>query len=167
MGKIITDHNQLAGLLGELKAQGKRIVFCNGCFDVLHVGHIRYLSGARALGDVVVVAINSDDSVRKIKGPPHPLMTETERMEIVAALRDVDYVTCFSEPSADSLLLKLRPHIHAKGTDYTPESVPERAAVASAGGRVAIAGDPKAHSTRDIIATILERFANVKRERSQ
>jgi len=155
MGKIITDHNQLAGLLGELKAQGKRIVFCNGCFDVLHVGHIRYLSGARALGDVVVVAINSDDSVRKIKGPPHPVMPEAERMEVVAALRDVDYVTCFSEPSADNLLLKLRPHVHAKGTDYTLETIPERQTVLSYGGELAIVGDPKNHSSTSIKKQVL------------
>jgi len=155
MGKIITDHSRLAHILEGLKSQGKRVVFCNGCFDVLHVGHIRYLSGAKALGDVVVVAINSDDSVRKIKGPPHPLMTETERMEIVAALRDVDYVTCFSEPSADSLLLKLRPHVHAKGTDYTLETIPERKTVLSYGGELAIVGDPKNHSSSSIKKQVL------------
>jgi rfaE bifunctional protein nucleotidyltransferase chain/domain len=147
MAEIITDHDQLAKLLEKLKAQGKRIVFGNGCFDVLHVGHIRYLSGAKALGDVLVVAINSDDSVKKIKGPPHPLMPEAERMEIVAALSDVDYVTCFSEPSVDNLLLRLRPHVHAKGTDYTLETIPERQTVLSYGGELAIVGDPKNHSS--------------------
>ena len=157
MGKIITDHSRLAHILEGLKSQGKRVVFCNGCFDVLHVGHIRYLSGAKALGDVVVVAINSDDSVRKIKGPPHPLMTETERMEIVAALRDADYVTCFSEPSADNLLLKLRPHVHAKGTDYTLETIPERQTVLSYGGELAIVGDPKNHSSSSIKKQVLGR----------
>ncbi|HHT9132117.1 MAG TPA: adenylyltransferase/cytidyltransferase family protein [Candidatus Tripitaka californicus] len=157
MGKIITDHSRLAHILEGLKAQGKRIVFCNGCFDVLHVGHIRYLSGAKALGDVVVVAINSDDSVRKIKGPPHPVMPEAERMEIVAALRDVDYVTCFSEPSADSLLLKLSPHVHAKGTDYTLETIPERKTVLSYGGELAIVGDPKNHSSTSIKKQVFER----------
>ncbi len=155
MGEIITDHNQLACLLEGLKSQGKRIVFCNGCFDVLHVGHIRYLSGAKALGDVVVVAINSDDSVRKIKGPPHPLMPETERMEIVAALRDVDYVTSFSESSVDNLLLKLKPQVHAKGTDYTLETIPERQTVLSYGGELAIVGDPKNHSSTGIKKQVL------------
>lgn len=150
MGKVITDHRQLANFLEELKVQGKKIVFGNGCFDVLHVGHIRYLRGARALGDILVVAINNDDSVRKIKGPPHPLMPEGERMEIVAALKDVDYVTCFSEPSVDNLLLKLRPHIHAKGTDYTLETIPERQTVLSYGGELAIVGDPKNHSSTTI-----------------
>ncbi len=150
MGEIITNHNQLTHLLEGLKAQGKRIVFCNGCFDVLHVGHIRYLSGAKVLGDVVVVAINSDDSVKKIKGPPHPVMPEAERMEIVAALRDVDYVTSFSEPSVDNLLLRLRPHVHAKGTDYTLGTIPERKTVLSYGGELAIVGDPKNHSSTSI-----------------
>ena len=157
MAEIITDHNQLANLMEGLKAQGKRIVFCNGCFDILHVGHVRYLRGARALGDVLVVAINSDDSVKKIKGPLHPLMPEAERMEIVAALRDVDYVTCFSEPSVDNLLLKLKPHVHAKGTDYTLETIPERQTVLSYGGELAIVGDPKNHSSTSVKKQVFRR----------
>jgi rfaE bifunctional protein nucleotidyltransferase chain/domain len=156
VGEIITDHRHLNQLLEGLKAQGKKIVFGNGCFDILHVGHIRYLSGASALGDVLVVAINSDDSVRKIKGPPHPLMPVAERMEIVAAIRDVDYVTCFSEPSVDNLLLRLKPHVHAKGTDYTLETIPERQTVLSYGGELAIVGDPKNHSSSSIKKRVLE-----------
>jgi rfaE bifunctional protein nucleotidyltransferase chain/domain len=109
-----------------------------------------------ALGDVLVVAINSDDSVRRIKGPPHPLMPEAERMEIVSALRDVDYVTCFSEPSVDNLLLRLRPHVHAKGTDYTLETIPERQTVLSYGGELAIVGDPKSHSSTGLKKNILK-----------
>lgn len=147
MGEVITDHKKLASVLEGLKAGGRRVILCNGCFDVLHVGHIRCLSGAKALGDVLVVGVNSDSSVKEIKGPKYPLMPEGERMEIVAALRDVDYVTCFSEASADALLLKLRPDVHAKGTDYTRENVPERETVLSYGGEIAIVGDPKDHSS--------------------
>lgn len=157
MGEVIKDHRNLSALLESLKVGGKRVVFCNGCFDILHVGHIRYLKGARALGDVLVVAINSDSSVRELKGPEYPLVPLEERMEIVAALKDVDYVTCFSEPSADSLLLKLRPHVHAKGTDYTLESVPERQTVLSYGGEIAIVGDPKSHSSTDLKSQGLKR----------
>ncbi len=156
MAEIITDHNKLAHRLEQLKAQGKRVVFCNGCFDILHVGHVRYLGGAKALGDVVVVALNSDDSVRKIKGPPHPLMPLAERIEIVAALKAVDYVTCFSEPSVDTLLLKLKPHVHAKGTDYTLDTIPERQTVLSYGGELAIVGDPKSHSSTSLKKQIFQ-----------
>jgi rfaE bifunctional protein nucleotidyltransferase chain/domain len=145
-------------LVSTARAQGKRIVLANGCFDLLHVGHVRYLRAARALGDVLLVAINSDDSVRRLKGPGRPLMPADERAEVVGALAGVDAVVLFDDDRADALIGQLRPDVHAKGTDYEEESVPERASVLAAGGRVAIAGDPKTHATRDLIQTILERF---------
>jgi rfaE bifunctional protein nucleotidyltransferase chain/domain len=141
------------------RAQGKRVVLANGCFDLLHVGHVRYLQGARALGDALVVGLNSDASVRRLKGPGRPVMPAVERAELVAALRGVDAVVVFEEDSAETLITRLRPDIHAKGTDYTEQSVPERATVEALGARVAIAGDAKTHSTRDLIATILTRFS--------
>jgi rfaE bifunctional protein nucleotidyltransferase chain/domain len=149
-------------LVSQLKAARKTVVLANGCFDLLHVGHIRYLTAAKRLGDVLVVGINSDHSVRRLKGAGRPLMTEEERAEIVAALQPVDYVVVFAEDTADRLVEQLRPDVHAKGTEYTPETVPERATVSAVGGAVAIAGDPKTHSTRDLIAAIVERFG--KRE---
>lgn len=150
--------DEAAALAERLRAAGKRIVLANGCFDLLHVGHVRYLHGARALGDVLFVGLNSDAAVRRLKGPGRPLMPIAERAELLAALREVDHVVVFDDDTADGLVTRLRPHVHAKGTDYTPESVPERASVRAVGGRVAIAGDPKAHSTRDVIALIRERF---------
>ncbi len=150
--------DEAAALAERLRAAGKRIVLANGCFDLLHVGHVRYLRGARALGDVLFVGLNSDAAVRRLKGPGRPLMPIAERAELLAALREVDHVVVFDDDTADGLVTRLRPHVHAKGTDYTPESVPERASVRAVGGRVAIAGDPKAHSTRDVIALIRERF---------
>jgi rfaE bifunctional protein nucleotidyltransferase chain/domain len=140
------------------RAQGKRLVLANGCFDLLHVGHIRYLQAARALGDALVVGLNSDASVRRLKGPGRPVMPAAERAELVAAVRGVDAVVVFEEDSADALIARLRPDVHAKGTDYTEHSVPERGTAESVGARVAIAGDPKTHSTKDLIATILARF---------
>lgn len=147
-----------AALAERLRAAGKRIVLANGCFDLLHVGHVRYLHGARALGDVLFVGLNSDAAVARLKGPGRPLLPSAERAELLAALRDVDHVVVFDDDTADGLVTRLRPHVHAKGTDYTPESVPEGASVRAVGGRVVIAGDPKAHSTRDVIALIRERF---------
>lgn len=141
------------------RADGRRVVVANGCFDLLHVGHVRYLAGARALGDVLIVGVNSDDSVRRLKGPGRPLMPAAERAELVGALFVVDHVVIFDDDTADRLVALLRPAVHAKGTDYTQESVPERATVRASGGEVAIAGDPKTHSTRDLIALIVERFA--------
>jgi rfaE bifunctional protein nucleotidyltransferase chain/domain len=141
------------------RAQGKRVVLANGCFDLLHVGHVRYLQGARALGDALVVGLNSDASVRRLKGAGRPVMPAVERAELVAAVRGVDAVVVFEEDSAETLITRLRPDIHAKGTDYTEQSVPERATVEALGARVAIAGDAKTHSTRDLIATILTRFS--------
>ncbi len=142
----------------EWRGRGRRVVLANGCFDLLHVGHVRYLSAARGLGDALVVGLNSDASVRRLKGPGRPVMAADERAELIGALAAVDLVVVFDDDSADALIARLRPDVHAKGTDYTEESVPERAAVLAAGGRVAIAGDPKSHATRDLIAAIVARF---------
>lgn len=148
---IILHQGELIARVQTARQHGARIVFANGCFDVLHVGHIRYLQGAKALGDLLVVGINSDTQVAVLKGPGRPVMAERERAEIVASVAVVDLVTIFDDPTAENLLLALRPDIHAKGTDYTEESVPERDVVHSYGGRVAIAGDPKTHSTSEIL----------------
>jgi rfaE bifunctional protein nucleotidyltransferase chain/domain len=141
------------------RASGRRVVLANGCFDLLHVGHVRYLTAARALGDVLIVGLNGDASVRRLKGPGRPLMAEADRAEILAALQVVDHVVVFEDDTADRLVRALCPDVHAKGTDYTEESVPERDTVRSTGGAVAIAGDPKAHATRDLIALIVSRFS--------
>ena len=135
---------------------GARIVLANGCFDVLHVGHVRYLAGARQLGDILVVGINSDEQVAIQKGPGRPVLPASERAEIVAALESVTYVTIFHEPTVEQLLLAIKPDVHAKGTDYTTESVPERDVVRSYGGEVAIVGDPKDHSSSNLIKAISE-----------
>ena len=150
MAEIIRDHDKLFSVIESLKKESKRIIFANGCFDIIHVGHIRYLNDAKKLGDVLVIAVNDDRSMKINKGKDHPLMPEDERMEILAALRCVDYITLFSEKTVDSLLLRLKPHVHAKGTDYTAETVPERETVLSYGGEIAITGDPKNHSSSDI-----------------
>ena len=142
----------------EWRGRGRRVVLANGCFDLLHVGHVRYLSAARGLGDALIVGLNSDASVRRLKGPGRPVMPADERAELIGALAAVDLVVVFDDDSAEALIARLRPDVHAKGTDYTEESVPERAAVLAAGGRVAIAGDPKSHATRDLIAAIVARF---------
>lgn len=136
------------------RKQGERIVLANGCFDILHAGHVRYLTGARVLGELLVVGINSDQQVRVLKGPGRPIMPEADRAEIVASLAAVDLVTIFDEPTVEALLLAIRPDIHAKGTDYTEETVPEREVVRSYGGRVAIVGDPKDHSTSELIGRL-------------
>lgn len=140
--------------LAEHKRCGERVVFANGCFDTLHVGHIRYLEGARREGDILVVGINDDLSVRGLKGPGRPVLDEDARALLVAALRSVDYVVLFSEPTVEALLEELRPDVHAKGTDYSTETVPERATAARLGIRVAIVGDPKDHSTRTLFDSI-------------
>ena len=132
------------------RAQGKRLVLANGCFDLLHVGHVRYLEAAKREGDVLVVAINSDESVRRNKGPTRPLVDEAERAEILTALRCVDYVTVFGETTADELIRALRPNVHAKGTEWRADNVPELATVRAIGARVAICGDPKSHSSSDL-----------------
>jgi D-glycero-beta-D-manno-heptose 1-phosphate adenylyltransferase len=138
----------------KLRQQGKRVVLANGCFDTLHVGHIRYLSGAKREGDVLVVAVNGDSSVSGLKGPGRPILDEKARAQLVAALRDVDFVVLFSEPNVEGLLEELRPDVHAKGTDYTAENVPERAVSDRLSIRVAIVGDPKDHSTRAFLDTV-------------
>jgi rfaE bifunctional protein nucleotidyltransferase chain/domain len=138
----------------EARERGLKIVFANGCFDVLHVGHVRYLLGAKALGDLLVVGINADAQVAIQKGAGRPVMPDQERAEIVASIEAVDYVTVFSEPTVEALLLLLQPDVHAKGTDYTVDTVPERNVVRSYGGRVAIVGDPKDHSTSEILSRI-------------
>ena len=153
-GKIIKDASLLLQYIEDLKKQHNKIVFTNGGFNILHVGHIRCLQDAKRLGDVLVVAVNSDDSLRRLKGAQYPLIPEDERLEVLAALACVDVLTLFSEPTVDSLLLKLKPHIHAKGTDYTKESVPERATVLSYGGEIAIVGDDKNHASSSIIRRI-------------
>lgn len=142
---------ELARRVAEAREQGQRIVFANGCFDVLHVGHVRYLEAAKALGDLLIVGVNSDDQARRLKGEGRPLLPQDQRAEIVASLEAVDFVTIFAEPTVEQLLLSLKPDIHAKGTDYTEDSVPERDVVRSYGGRVAIVGDPKNHSSSEII----------------
>jgi rfaE bifunctional protein nucleotidyltransferase chain/domain len=133
---------------------GLRIALANGCFDVLHVGHVRYLEGAKAEADVLVVGINDDASVRRLKGADRPVLPAGDRAQLVGALRAVDHVVVFEEDDVTRLLLALRPDVHCKGTDYTPDTVPERDVVRSYGGRVAIVGDPKQHDTRTLIARI-------------
>lgn len=147
----VLSRDSLREQAAEWRRAGARIILTNGCFDVLHVGHIRYLRAAKALGGRVIVAVNDDASVRALKGEGRPRMPASERAEIVAALEDVDAVVIFPEPDVRALLRELRPEIHAKGTDYTAETVPERDAVAEYGGRVAIVGDPKDHSTSDLL----------------
>lgn len=149
--------DEAAQLAARLRAEGKRIVLANGCFDLLHVGHVRYLTAARRLGDVLFVGLNSDAAVRRLKGPGRPLVPAAERQEILEALRAVDYVVLFEDDTADRLLERLRPHVHAKGTDYTLETVPEAATARAVGAEIVIAGDPKRHSTRDLIARIRAR----------
>lgn len=150
----IVARNELAALSQGLRRKGQRIVFANGCFDILHVGHVRYLSGARAEGDVLVVGVNADSGVQGLKGPGRPVLDARARAALVAALRDVDYVVVFPEPNVESLLRELRPDVHAKGTDYTAETVPERATAAELGIRVAIVGDCKEHSTRQLLQQV-------------
>jgi rfaE bifunctional protein nucleotidyltransferase chain/domain len=144
----------LAPLIQAEKAKGRSIVLANGCFDLIHVGHIRYLKGAKEQGDVLVVALNSDASVRGLKGPGRPILDQSERLEIIAAFEFVDFVTLFEEDKVDRVLLELKPHIHVKGSDYTEETVPEKDTVRDYGGRVAIAGGPKVRNTSDLIQEI-------------
>ena len=150
----ILNREELLARVQEARSAGARIIFANGCFDVLHVGHVRYLASARELGDVLVVGINSDRQVEKLKGAGRPIMPAAERAELLAAIKSVTYVTIFDEPTVEQLLLTLKPDVHAKGTDYTEETVPERAVVRSYGGRVAIVGDPKDHSTSEILTRL-------------
>ncbi|HEX5888154.1 MAG TPA: adenylyltransferase/cytidyltransferase family protein [Pyrinomonadaceae bacterium] len=151
---MILSREELVTRINAERENGSRVVLANGCFDVLHVGHVRYLAGARELGDVLVVGVNSDEQVARLKGPGRPILPATERAELVAALESVTYVTVFNEPTVEELLLALKPDVHAKGTDYTEDSVPERDVVRSYGGRVAIVGDPKDHSTSAILTRL-------------
>ncbi len=150
----IVPRDVLQSKLAEHRCRRERIVFANGCFDTLHVGHIRYLEGARREGDILVVGVNDDSSVHNLKGPGRPILDQKARAQLVAALRFVDYVVLFSEATVEALLEELRPDVHAKGTDYTAETVPERATAARLGIRVAIVGDPKNHSTRSFFDSV-------------
>lgn len=152
--RIVRDREALVRALDAERAAGRSIVLANGCFDLLHVGHVRSLTDARALGDVLIVAVNSDASVRGYKGPGLPIQPAEERAEILAALRCVDLVTVFDELTVDNLLLRLKPHVHAKGREYDPSKVPEAGTVRSYGGEIAFVGDEKAHSTSWLIARI-------------
>jgi D-glycero-beta-D-manno-heptose 1-phosphate adenylyltransferase len=153
MGDIL-DRTALADRVRQDRARGLTIAFANGAFDLLHVGHIRYLESAKREADRLVVAINSDKSVRELKGPARPILPEADRAELVSALRAVDYVVIFDEPTVTPLLELLKPDVHCKGTDYTVDTVPERETVRAYGGRIAIVGDPKDHSTTDLLSRL-------------
>jgi len=150
MGQVLT-RDALIEAVADARRAGRSVALANGCFDLLHVGHVRYLEGAAEEADLLVVAINDDASVRTLKGPGRPVLAAEDRAELVAALRCVDFVTIFPEHTVGPLLEALRPDVHCKGTDYTIESVPEREVVKAYGGRTAIVGDPKDHSTRDLL----------------
>ena len=153
---LILNRAELLDRVNDIRKNGASVVLANGCFDVLHVGHVRYLNAARELGDVLVVAVNSDEQVRLQKGVGRPLMSASERAELIASLAAVTFVTVFDEPTVAELLLALKPDFHAKGTDYTEDSVPEKDVVRSYGGKVAIVGDPKNHSTSKILLRLGE-----------
>lgn len=153
MGKVVT-REALLEAAADARRDGRTIAFANGCFDLLHVGHIRYLESSAGEADVLVVAVNDDASVRTLKGEGRPVLSAEHRAELVAALRCVDYVVVFPEPTVGPLLEALRPDVHCKGTDYTVETVPERDIVKAYGGRTAIVGDPKDHSTRELLSRI-------------
>ena len=152
----ILSRTELISRVNVERSAGSTIILTNGCFDLIHAGHVRYLSGAKDLGGFLVVGINSDRQVRKLKGEGRPFISEDERAEIISSLRFVDAVTIFDDPTVDGLIDDIRPDIHAKGTDYTTDTVPERERVRSYGGRVAIVGDPKDHSSTDLIKIISE-----------
>jgi len=151
---VILTEDELVRAVARDRAAGKTIALANGCFDVLHVGHVRYLQGAAAEADRVIVAVNDDSSVRALKGDRRPILPSADRAALVDAVRGVDYVVVFGEREVGRLLMLLKPDVHCKGTDYTVDSVPERAVVRKYGGRTAIVGDPKSHSTRDLIARL-------------
>jgi rfaE bifunctional protein nucleotidyltransferase chain/domain len=154
---VVLSEADMVEAVARERAQGRTIAFANGCFDLLHVGHVRYLQGAAAEADRLVVAVNDDRSVATLKGPGRPILPAADRAELVAALRGVSFVVVFSDPTVERLLLRLKPDVHCKGTDYTVERVPERAVVASYGGRTAIVGDPKNHATRELLSRISQR----------
>jgi D-glycero-beta-D-manno-heptose 1-phosphate adenylyltransferase len=151
---MVLSESELLAAVARERAAGKTIAFANGCFDVLHVGHVRYLEGAAAEGDRLIVAINDDASVAALKGAGRPILSASDRAELVAGLRCVDYVVVFGDATVERLLRLIEPEVHCKGTDYTVATVPEHAVVASYGGRTAIVGDPKQHATRDLLAHI-------------
>jgi rfaE bifunctional protein nucleotidyltransferase chain/domain len=151
---MVVSEAQLVEAVARERAAGKSIAFANGCFDLLHVGHLRYLQGAAGEADRLIVAVNDDASVAALKGAGRPILAAADRAELVAALRRVDYVVVFSDATVERLLLLLKPDVHCKGTDYTVDTVPERAVVASYGGRTAIVGDPKQHATRELLKRI-------------
>jgi rfaE bifunctional protein nucleotidyltransferase chain/domain len=160
--KKILSLDELIPIIEKHKQDGDRVVLANGCFDLIHVGHVRYLKESKKQGDVLIVALNSDSSVRKLKGSGRPILLEKERGEIIAAFHFVDYVTFFDEPNVERLLLTLKPHVHAKGSDYTVDTVPERETVKEYGGEVAITGGPKIKSTSEVIKDIADKFKNEK-----
>ncbi len=157
MSAAIVPRTEVVALGERLRREGRRIAFANGCFDLLHVGHVRFLQGAKEQGDVLVVGVNTDRAVSALKGPGRPLLPEAARAELVAALEGVDYVIIFDDLTAEGILRDLRPHVQCKGTDYTEESVPEREVMESLGGTVRIVGGPKNHSSREILAVIAKR----------
>lgn len=159
--------DEAAAAVTEARASGKRVVLANGHFDILHVGHVRYLEGARALGEFLVVGVNDDASTERLKGEGRPILPASDRAELVAALAVVDRVVVFDGDDVSRLLERLRPDIHCKGTDYTEETVPERETMRRLGGETRIVGDPKGHSTRDLIETVLERFGGEDTEEKQ
>ena len=158
MGRILNEYDLVEAVRAE-RAEGRTVAFANGCFDVLHVGHVRYLADAKAQADRLIVAINDDDSVRALKGEGRPILGAADRAEVLGALESVDYVVLFPDPDVNRLLRLLQPDVHCKGTDYTTETVPERDTVLAYGGRIAIVGDPKDHSTRDLVSRIKSRSA--------
>jgi rfaE bifunctional protein nucleotidyltransferase chain/domain len=147
-------------LAAAARSAGKRVVLANGCFDLIHVGHVRYLHGAKAQGDLLIVAVNGDHSVTRLKGPGRPLLSEDDRSDLVAALEDVDLVVVFEEETVATIIERVQPDVHCKGTDYREETVPEREVTERVGGVTRIVGDPKDHSTRDLIGLVLERFSS-------
>jgi D-glycero-beta-D-manno-heptose 1-phosphate adenylyltransferase len=153
MAQILSE-SELEQAVAAERAAGRTIAFANGCFDVLHVGHVRYLEGAAREADRLIVAVNDDPAVERLKGPGRPVLPAADRAELVAALRVVDYVVVFPDPTVARLLVRLKPDVHCKGTDYTPDTVPERETVRAYGGRVAIVGDAKEHSTTDLLDKI-------------
>lgn len=158
MSAAVVPREEVRALGERLRREGRRIVFANGCFDILHVGHVRYLEGAKRCGDVLVVGVNSDRAVEALKGKGRPIIPASGRAELVAAIECVDYVVVFDGLTAAEILLDLLPHVHCKGTDYSRDSVPERDVVKGFGGEVRIVGDPKDHSTRELLAEISRRW---------
>jgi rfaE bifunctional protein nucleotidyltransferase chain/domain len=165
VGRVLSESELAEAIAGD-RAAGRTVAFANGCFDLLHVGHVRYLQGAAAEADRLIVAVNADASVARLKGRGRPAMPASERAEIVAALGAVDYVVVFSEDTVESLLRRIRPDVHCKGTDYTVETVPERSVVQSYGGRTAIVGDAKRHASRDLLTKLQEAVTNQPRATS-